>query len=535
LPDVATLVARRLHEAGCRFAFGIPGGEVLHLIDALERAGIRFVLCKHENAGGFMAAGSYHATGAPAVVVATVGPGVANLVNAVADAYLDRVPMIVLTGCVDAADTVGFTHQILDHRALLAPVVKAGFTLVPEAAGAMVDKALAIATDPRPGPVHLDVPIRVARAEASGPVPRRATPAPVGPAAGAELDAARALLRASRRPIAVAGLDILARPETAARVASLLERFEIPLITTYKAKGVLPEDHPLALGAAGLSPRADAVLLPLLGRSDCVLLLGYDPVETRAGWRDPWPAGAPVIELASLPNTHYVHQARHAFVCDIGAGCEALGRDLTRSGPWPAGEIEEARRVLAAAFPADEAWGPAAVIDTARRVWPEDGLATVDTGAHRILLSQIWRCARPHTLLQSTGLCTMGCALPLAIGHALARGGEPVLAFTGDAGLEMVLGELATARDLALPVVVVVFVDEALALIELKQRGGQYAVRGTTFGGTDLAAVAEAMGGRGVTVWDRDRLAAAITEGRRRRGFTLIACPIGARAYDGRF
>ncbi|HFA59912.1 MAG TPA: thiamine pyrophosphate-binding protein, partial [Rhodospirillales bacterium] len=285
MPDVATLVARRLHEAGCRFAFGIPGGEVLHLIDALERAGIRFVLCKHENAGGFMAAGSFHATGAPAVVVATVGPGVANLVNAVADAYLDRVPMIVLTGCVDAGDAVGFTHQILDHRALLAPVVKAGFTLVPDAAGAMVDKALAIATDPRPGPVHLDVPIRVARAEASGPVPRRATPAPVGPAAGAELDAARALLRASRRPIAVAGLDILARPETAARVASFLERFEIPLITTYKAKGVLPEDHPLALGAAGLSPKADAVLLPLVGRSDCVLLFGYDPVEMRAGWR----------------------------------------------------------------------------------------------------------------------------------------------------------------------------------------------------------------------------------------------------------
>ncbi len=536
MPDVAAVIARRLYEAGCRYAFGIPGGEVLHLIDALERAGIRFLLCKHENAGGFMAEGVYHATGAPALLVATLGPGVANLVNVVANAHQDRVPMIVLTGCMDAADAVGYTHQIFDHRAVLAPVTKASFTVVADAAGAIVDKALAIAGDPRPGPVHLDLPIRVATTPSSGPLPRRVRPAPAAPASGPDLEAAQGLLRNARRPIAIGGLDLLQQPGAAATAAAaFLKRFEIPLITTYKAKGVLPESHPLALGAAGLSPKADAILLPLLRASDCVLLLGYDPIEMRAGWRDPWPQDAPVVELAAVPNTHYVHQARHSFVGDIAAGLDALGAGIARSGPWPAGEIEAAGKVLAAAFPRSEEWGPAAVIDAARRVWPEEGVATVDTGAHRILLNQIWTCARPGRLLQSTGLCTMGCALPLAIGYSLAAGREPVLTFTGDAGLEMVLGELATARDLELPVILVVFVDEALALIERKQRMGQYPSRGVTFGATDFVAVAEAMGGTGVTVTDRETLASAIAEGRRRRGFTVIACPIGARAYDDRF
>ncbi len=535
MPDVAEVIARRLREAGCRFAFGIPGGEVLHLIEALEWAGIRVLLCKHENAGGFMAEGTFHATGAPAVVVATLGPGVANLVNVVANAQQDRVPMIVLTGCIDATDAVGYTHQIFDHRAVLAPVTKASFTVVPGAAGAIIDKALAIAGDPRPGPVHLDLPIRVAKAATSGPLPRRVRPAPAAPAVGPDLEAARNLLRDARRPIAVGGLDLLLQPGAAASAAAFLERFEIPLITSYKAKGVLPERHRLALGAAGLSPKADAILLPLLRASDCILLLGYDPIEMRAGWRDPWPQEAPVVELTALPNTHYVHQARHSFVDDIAAGLDALGAGIARSGPWPAGEIEAAKEALGAAFPRNEEWGPAAVIDTVRRVWPEDGVATVDTGAHRILLSQIWLCPRPGTLLQSTGLCTMGCALPLAIGYSLAAGGEPVVAFAGDAGLEMVLGELATARDLRLPVIVVVFVDGALALIELKQRAAGLAARGVTFGLTDFAAVAAAMGGVGVTVQEREGLAAAVLEARERRGFTVIACPIGERPYDGRF
>src|SRR5690606_28335117 len=155
----ADIVARRLQEAGCRFAFGIPGGEVLTLMDALDRAGIRYLLCRHENAGGFMAEGTWHAGGAPGLLVATVGPGVANAVNVIANSRQDKVPLLFLAGCIDAAQAVTFNHQVFDHAAVLKPLVKASFTLADGAVPEIVDKALAVAMDDPPGPVHIDIPI----------------------------------------------------------------------------------------------------------------------------------------------------------------------------------------------------------------------------------------------------------------------------------------------------------------------------------------------------------------------------------------
>ncbi|MGF1467751.1 MAG: thiamine pyrophosphate-binding protein, partial [Sandaracinaceae bacterium] len=195
-PTGADRLARRLHDAGCRTAFGIPGGEVLALIAALDRAGIAFHLVRHENAGGFLAEGTHHVTGAPGVLVATVGPGVTNVANVAAHAHQDRVPLVIVTGAYDPRVTASYTHQIFDHRALLAPVVKATFGVPEGAVEATVDKALAVAMDARPGPVHLDLPIGVATSTAPEP-PRRARPraAAAGPAPSPALDAARRALR----------------------------------------------------------------------------------------------------------------------------------------------------------------------------------------------------------------------------------------------------------------------------------------------------------------------------------------------------
>jgi acetolactate synthase-1/2/3 large subunit len=230
-----------------------------------------------------------------------------------------------------------------------------------------------------------------------------------------------------------------------------------------------------------------------------------------------------------------VHRVTHSFAGHIGAGLNALRDGIAPRATWSNGAPAETHRALAAAFPSDEPWGPAAVVDEVRRVLPEHGVATADSGAHRILLSQIWRCTRPRTLLQSSALGSMGCALPLAIGAKLAAPETPVVAFTGDAGLEMVLGELATLRNLALPVVVVVFVDASLALIELKQRGTGLRNLGVDFGRTDFAAVARALGGRGIDVRDRDALRQAVAQGLSAETFTLIAAHIDRQAYDGRF
>jgi acetolactate synthase-1/2/3 large subunit len=158
----------------------------------------------------------------------------------------------------------------------------------------------------------------------------------------------------------------------------------------------------------------------------------------------------------------------------------------------------------------------------------------VDSGAHRILLSQLWECFEPRGLLQSSGFCTMGCALPLAMGYKLARPERPVVVFTGDAGLEMVLGELATLRDLALPIVVVVFVDASLALIEMKQRRVGLPNLGVDFGATDFAGLAAAFGGQGVLVGDAVSLEVALRTALEHDRFTLLACSIDRKSYDGR-
>lgn len=531
----ADLIATRLARAGCRFAFGIPGGEVLALCDALSRAGLRVVLVKHENAGGFLAEGVHHVTGAPAVLFATLGPGVANAVNVVANAWQDRVPLIFLTGCVDPADEQTYTHQVFDHGALLRPITKASLTAVPGAVGTVIDKAVAIATDPQPGPVHVDVPIGVAQAAADeAPAPLRPRPGPTAPAEGEALAEARRWFREAHRPLMVAGVDAL-NDGSAAAVAEFAVTHRIPLITTYKAKGILDEDHPLSLGGAGLSPRADRVLLPLLARSDLVIFAGYDPIEMRVGWRGPLPAGLRSIEFASVPNTHFMHRAGLAFTCTVGAGLAALATEGGPAGSWAEEAPARARAELAEAFAGPARWGPHEVFAVARAVLPRDTIATADSGAHRILLSQVWRCPEPRSLLQSSGLCTMGCAVPLAMGAKLAAPERPVVAFVGDAGLEMVLGELATARDLELPVIIVVLADGSLALIALKQRSAGYPGLAVDFGGTDFAAVARAMGGHGAEVRDADTLAGELRAALGRRCFSLIACRIDGDDYDGAF
>jgi acetolactate synthase-1/2/3 large subunit len=527
MATAAQLIAKRLAEAGCRHVFGVPGGEVLTLMEALRAEGIEFVLAKHE-------------TGAPPVLLTTIGPGMANAVNVAGNALLDRVPLIFISGAVDVHERQTYTHQVVDHGAILKPVVKASFEVVPGAADVIVDKAVSIAMDSPPGPVHIDLPVGVAALEEpAAPLIRRPLPIPTRPAGSEELVSVRHLLAGAERPLIIAGVEALESRDAADLLTALALDFSIPVITTYKAKGVFPEDEEddfLSLGAAGLSPIADRHLMPLIEKSDLLLLVGYDPVEMRHAWTAPWDATEkPVVEFTAAPNTHYVHMANVSFIGDIGASLKTMVLQLTpHPESWPDGEPAQVRQALADSYRANEDWGPAAIADEVRAQLPDDHVACVDSGAHRILLSQVWRCARPRTLLQSTGFATMGCALPLAIGAKLAAPEKAVVAITGDAGLEMVLGELATLRDLKLAVVIVVYVDESLALIEKKQREAQLPNVGVDFDGTDWVAVAKALGGRGVAVQDRKALGKAVKNGLAADSFTIVAAQIERRAYDGR-
>ncbi len=532
----ADRIARRLAAAGITRAFGIPGGEVLALVEALNAAGIETILTKHENAAGFMAEGVWHATGAPGLFYATLGPGVANAVNVVANAMQDRVPLIFLTGCVDAADAETYTHQVFDHQALLRPIVKASFRATAATADLVIDKALAVALSGRPGPVHVDVPISVAEGlAAEGSLRISPKPAAAIPANGPDLDAARALLAKAQRPLVIAGVDAVNQGAGAA-LRAFCEQFNAPLITTYKGKGLLPETHALALGAAGLSPKADKLLLPLIEQADLIVLAGYDPIEMRMNWRNPWPADKPVIDIVAEALPHGMHTVSHQFVGDVGATLAMLAMGLPAGKmAWHAGQPKHVQAQLKQAFTPTRAWGPGVVFQTLRDVLPTSTVATADSGAHRILVSQMWTSHHPRAMLQSSALCTMGCAVPLAMGYKLASPEAPVIAFVGDAGLEMGLGELATLRDLQLPLLICVLVDESLALIELKQRATQRPNAAVDFGGTDFPAVARAMGGHSVWIDDAETLRAEAKAALDRQTFTLLACRIERRAYDGTF
>jgi acetolactate synthase-1/2/3 large subunit len=483
-----------------------------------------------------MAEGLWHMTGALPVLVATLGPGVANAVNVVANAAQDRVPLVFLTGCVDAADAETYTHQVFDHQALLRPIVKGSFRLTHGAVGAGIAKAISLATSGQPGPVHVDIPIGVAEGVSQEAPFGFATSASLGTAASSAIETARAMLAASERPIAIAGVDAVL--EGAGHVITAFCRtHSIPLVTTYKGKGLLDESDPLSLGGAGLSPRADRIVMDLLHGADCILLLGYDPIEMRHGWRNPWTEGQRVIEIAPFMRGHGMHRVDLLLQGGLDETLGALAHDAPSR--WPNAAPSIARDALKEAFRGTEEWGPHAVFHTLRRVLPDTTIATADSGAHRILASQIWRCSGPRLLLQSSGLCTMACAVPLAAGAKLGRPEAPVVALVGDGGLEMGAGELATLRDAGLAVVICVLVDDSLSLIEMKQRASGRSAIGVDFAlngaGTDFATLATAFGGHGVEVADAESLEREVLAALERPTFTLIAARIGRRAYDGAF
>ncbi|GAW36318.1 acetolactate synthase [Roseovarius sp. A-2] len=528
----ADFLARRLYEAGCRHAFGMPGGEVLTVMDALARAGIEVTLARHENAAAFMAEGVWHRTGAPGILIATLGPGVLNGVNAIANAHQDRVPLIVISGCVDADEALTYSHQILDHEAVLAPITKATFRLTAQGADIIADKAVGIATEGRPGPVFIDVPISVADSRVTLPrLRRRPDAVPMVPAVPEE---ARDWLVRAERPVMIVGLDAV-NEGAGATILEVAERLNVPVITSYKAKGIIPETHPLSLGGAGLSPLADGVLVPLVEKADLILCVGYDPIEMRPGWREIWdPAQVKVIDIAAVPNDQYMHQATMNVVGACGPSLAAIAEGVAPRATWPGGEVTEARAALARAFPTGDDWGAAAVIAEARATLPTDSIITIDSGAHRILLSQMWVTHHPHSVLQSTALCTMGCAVPLAMGAKIATPETTVVSFSGDAGFLMVAGELSTVAELNLPVIFVVFVDASLALIEKKQRERQMVNLAVDFGHHDFAAIGRAFGGNGVRATNRAELRAALEEAQKADTFTVIAAEIERGSYDNR-
>jgi acetolactate synthase-1/2/3 large subunit len=304
---------------------------------------------------------------------------------------------------------------------------------------------------------------------------------------------------------------------------------------TYKAKGCVPEDHPLVAGATGLSPVVDKLHMAQLAECDLVLTLGFDPVELRSDWMAPWSEEKRTINVDLVPNTHHVFRSRIEYAGSIAGFLRSLNTADARRFPerWPAAELEAYRdgiRNAVAQRPA-QGLGPYQVASTLREVFPRDTIATIDTGSHRILINHVWQCYEPRRLLQSNGLGSMGYALPAAIAAKLLFRDRPVLAMMGEAGLDMVIGELALLKEHKLAVTLVVFRDDTLSLIKLKQERMKLPETGVVTGSPDYALLARAYGGNGVVVESVDALAAAAREALQAETFTLIEARIDPAEY----
>lgn len=512
--QLADGLARALREAGVPRLFGVPGGGAnLDVIGAAAEQGIDFVLTHGETAACIAAAAHGRLTGTAGVAVVTRGPGLTSAVNGLAQATLDRAPLLLVSDTVGAGDRERTAHQRLDQTGLAAGVTRWSGTLGSRDPQDVAAAALRLATGSPPGAVHLE--LDPSREGDRPPVDR---PPESDPCA---LEEARRLVAGARRPVVVVGVDAT---RDAGTVRAALERLGAPVLVTYQAKGTVPESWPTFAGLF-----TGAVLeRPLLELADLVLGIGLDPVEPMPG---PWPYPCPVVLLHSHPvETAYFGSPRVV----VGAYGELLPAVLEGAAPeWPPDAGARRRGAdLALLDPGSALPGadltPQAVVSAARESLG-DGPLTVDAGAHMLVAMPLWRTDGPDPTLISNGLATMGYALPAAIGAALARPGRRVACLVGDGGLGMVLAELETLARLELDVTVVVFDDAALTLIALKQvaeQGGPAAVR---YGATDFAAAARAMGVPAETVDDLAGLRRAL--GPRGRGPRLVAARIDPSGY----
>ena len=552
---VADVVAQTLRAYGVRFAFGIPGNDVLETVRACAEHGIKFVLAKSEPSAAFMADAIWQLSGAPAVLIPALGPGISNAMSGIAGALMERSAMIVLCGEMGTPNMAIYNHQVFDHVALCRPVTKYAEALNPRRAGQQAAKALDIALAWPAGPVMLNVPADSNRMQATDNGQSPATYVATGIAADA-LGELRAQLAGARNPLALIGRGSIHR-DAAAAVAQFVAAWQLPFFATYKAKGVVDEHDPLCCGAVGLSPVVDGLNMQAVAEADLLVLIGFDPIELRDAWVDAWPKDKACITLDWAPT----HDRIFPRGVEAYGSLDLLLHQLAPAVPRPPRALSASHSMLRDSVAevvrprgAARAISPAGLFHAIDDRITNEWTMTVDVGAHRILANHVLRCRTPGQLLQSNGLGCMGYAVPAAIAAQLAAPQRPVVAMLGDGCMLMTLGELAVAAELQSmsssgkqepsdvsaavpdspmhgPLIIVVLNDAKLSLIALKQDKMQMAARGVDFESPDFARIAEGFGAKGVRVDTLAQFETAFDQALSARMLTVIDAMIDPAEY----
>jgi len=499
----AELTMRLLERQGITTIAGIPGGANLPLYDALRASSIRHVLARHEQGAGFIAQGMARATGGAAVCFGTSGPGATNLLTAIADAKLDSIPIVIVTGQVPQAMIGTDAFQEIDTYGLTVPITKHNF-LVRSAAEllAVIPDAFRIATSGRPGPVVVDIPKDVQNASieiAVYPAPGRADPSP----APRDEDVARAaaIINAAERPVFLVGAGVIASGacDSLRRIA---EHAAIPVAATLLGLGALPHDHPLFLGMVGMHAARCTNLV--LEECDLLVGLGIRFDDRATGKAAEFCPNAKIVHVDIDPSElGKIKRPTLGMMADVGATLRALEPVVARKHRT---EWTEHVAMLRTEHPlvmpgADDPLDPYGIIRHTAALLPDDAIVTTDVGQHQMWAAQAYPFTRPRQWLTSGGLGTMGFGLPAAIGAALAMPERTVVCFSGDGSLLMNIQELATAAEEGVTVKVVLLNNAHLGLVRQQQElfyGGRYhASRFHTE--PDFVAIAR---GFGVRAWD---------------------------------
>jgi acetolactate synthase-1/2/3 large subunit len=529
----------------CEYVFSVPGEETMDILDALsDHASVRHVTTRHEQGAAFMADVYGRLTGRAAVAMATLGPGATNLITGIADAHLDRAPLVAITGQASSDKLHKEAHQVVDIVGMLAPVTKWNTSVQRlEAIPEIVRKAFRVATLEKPGPTHIELSENLAAmAVEDSSVPllpgRTYFPEPTDEAIAHAAD----LIAGSERPIILAGNGVLRR-RASGGLRALARGLHVPVAVTFMGKGAMNDRSHLSLMAVGLQAR-DHVMSGF-DRADLVVCVGYDLVEyAPARWN---PDGKKrIVHIDTQPaEVDAQYRPEVELIGDIDGSLRRLLAAVLPRGVSgrDAGERHAARETLVhadlrTALLADLEAGAAgnafpitpqrAIADLRTALDPQD-IVVSDVGAHKVWVARLYQAYEPNTVIISNGFAAMGISLPGAIAAKLVHPDRRVVALCGDGGFLMNSQELETATRIGANVTVVIWRDDGYGLIDWKQRDEFGRPFGVDFGNPDFVAFAQSFGIAGF----RPETAADLLPTLRRaldvKGPSLVEVPIDYR------
>lgn len=521
----AELFVRCLENEEVEYIFGIPGEENLDLMDALLDSNIQFILTRHEQGAAFMADVYGRLTGKAGVCLSTLGPGATNLVTGVADANMDRAPVVAIAGQASTSRLHKESHQVLDLVNLFEPITKYSTQiLTPEVIPEVVRKAFKVAEAEKPGCSFIDFPENIAKKRLTKKPLKRQSPLPSSAHIEKVKQAAK-IIENARYPVIIAGNGVI-RANASHALQEFASKLNIPVATTFMAKGALPCHHELSLGTIGL--QAQDYIACGVDQADVVICVGYDIVEYHPHlWNHN--SESKIIHIdsqAAEVDEFYIVEA--GLIGDIGQALQSIAAISNRHETSNYLPVKEEIDKLFMEFNDSDEFPikPQKILHDLRAVLAAEDIVISDVGAHKMWVARMYQTLSPNTCIISNGFASMGIALPGAIAAKIAKPEQVAVAVTGDAGFMMNIQEIETAVRLKIPIIVLIWNDASYGLIKWKQLNEFGRESNIAFTNPDFVKLAEAFGAIGYKITSAKQLMPTLKKAIASEQVVLIDCAV---------